>query len=719
MASPNPHEPFKALGPVEWNDVPQDSLPQFLDDIFSETQTVIESIPTPTATNTSGATGRARSKTESAALHPSGIQRGVSQRQKAASLSQAVNLRKEWKEIKVNPKENSLGINVYKLSSKDGRGSWFARRSVHEGLSFENWKQGLAMEFAETMKVQGSPGSGNIRGIGADKKVEDKTVEDVTQLQVFQLSAQFPGPTAPRDFVTLLLTTETPAKAADGTRAPRQYMIVSKPCVHPDCPPRQGFIRGYYESVEIIREVPSEMPPPKRFLSSDDLGRNDGRRLSTSAGSDTEQEGPSMAVEWLMVTRSDPGGSVPRFLIEKGTPPGIVGDAGKFLKWVTAQALRDLSRECEDDTCEETEQSEDTERTERTGKTERVEGTEGTESDKEKKPELPRRPITSQIRHHEHLLHERLHQELLRHEQEAIPSSSGLYEIIAGAIGAAGSLVASGLFSPFRTFSDVESNDGSHSEIPQIQEEDDEDDHDQHDKHSQNDQHDQNGQNYRDDQHDQNDQNDKEDNESDTSETSSIRTFASALERSLTEHKTPESITETQSETSHSNPSTQQEKELKKLQARRRKLDEKVAKLQERQHHRLQGEKEKDAATIAKLREKHEREVAKQEEKYRRELRRLEEKREAEQRKAEERKRKALEKEERANLAIELEKVKAERDLARKQVEILESQVGELQAQNTMLVRKLGQMGVLKRGDSTSSMKSLMKLDAKASPLVP
>ena len=32
-------------------------------------------------------------------------------------------------------------------------------------------------------------------------------------------------------------------------------MVVSKPCVHPHCPPRQGIIRGQYESVELIREV--------------------------------------------------------------------------------------------------------------------------------------------------------------------------------------------------------------------------------------------------------------------------------------------------------------------------------------------------------------------------------------------------------------------------------------------------------------------------------
>lgn len=176
------HEPLAAMGPVDWDQVPQDDLEDFLADIFSETQTVIESIPAPATRAAPSGGGRARSKTESAASGPD-IQQALSQRQKASAISQAQDLRKEWKEIKVNAKENPLGINVYKLAAKDGRGAWFARRSVHEGLSFDDWKTGLSVEFAETMKIQGSPGSGNIRGIGADKRVEDKNIDDACRLQ--------------------------------------------------------------------------------------------------------------------------------------------------------------------------------------------------------------------------------------------------------------------------------------------------------------------------------------------------------------------------------------------------------------------------------------------------------------------------------------------------------------------------------------------------------
>src|SRR6201999_4204452 len=47
-------------------------------------------------------------------------------------------------------------------------------------------------------------------------------------------------------------------------------------------------------------------------------------------------------VEWIMVTRSDPGGSVPRFLVERGTPGGIVADASKFLNWACAKDIEDF-----------------------------------------------------------------------------------------------------------------------------------------------------------------------------------------------------------------------------------------------------------------------------------------------------------------------------------------------------------------------------------------
>jgi len=85
-------------------------------------------------------------------------------------------------------------------------------------------------------------------------------------------------------------------------------MVVSIPVSHPDAPPRNGMVRGYYESIEMIREIP---------MSDGDPETN--------------------PVEWIMITRSDPGGGIPRFMVERNVPSSIVQDAVKFLDWACAR----------------------------------------------------------------------------------------------------------------------------------------------------------------------------------------------------------------------------------------------------------------------------------------------------------------------------------------------------------------------------------------------
>ena len=93
-------------------------------------------------------------------------------------------LQKEWgKPVKLNAKDNPLGMAVYKLAGKDGNGAWFARRSVHEGLGFKKWKLGLQREFPETLEVQGGPGEGNIRGIGGERRIERRSIEGVGTIE--------------------------------------------------------------------------------------------------------------------------------------------------------------------------------------------------------------------------------------------------------------------------------------------------------------------------------------------------------------------------------------------------------------------------------------------------------------------------------------------------------------------------------------------------------
>ena len=61
----------------------------------------------------------------------------------------------------------------------------------------------------------------------------------------------------------------------------------------------------------------------------------------------------SNPVEWTMITRSDPGGNVPRWMVERGTPAGIIGDATKFLDWackLDAPATKDDDDDDDDET---------------------------------------------------------------------------------------------------------------------------------------------------------------------------------------------------------------------------------------------------------------------------------------------------------------------------------------------------------------------------------
>lgn len=520
-------------------------------------------------------------------------------------------------------------------------------------------------------------------------------------MAVYHVSARFPGPTTPRDFVTLIMMPreEEKGKGRKG-RVPRQFMVVSRPCDHPDCPPRSGFIRGTYESVELIREVPVEKPL-RRVRSSIDLSREevkgalDGEHLSKEAvlraakramGDEVESEGEGrtvsfrldddgdagdteMAIEWLMVTRSDPGGSVPRFMVEKGTPGGIINDAGRFLKWLSSQTMEDLRKPQTHRTS-----SADKEETKLTG-----------ESPAEKSAEEV--PAATSVQD------QLANGETEDGEEQPPATNSGIYGLLTSALGAATSAVASRVaaFAPtsIPTDSDISDYDSDDSEASFASAEDGTASHPVTPL-----------------------PNNQESLETavapdNKSTRSAHSTFSEATSNTLSREPTP-------SIGAISHAQSQHEKELNKLQQRMRKAQEKLERAQARRRAKHGNnnnknnsngdttqpesdnpkDKEKDDEALAKLREKHAREVARQEEKYRRELQRLAEKRAAEERKAAERRRKAAEREERADLAMELERVKAERDVARKEVEMLRERVGELQGQNTMLVARLGKEGV-------------------------
>lgn len=415
--------------------------------------------------------------------------------------------------------------------------------------------------------------------------------------------------------------------------------------------------------MELIRELPSGKSGPKRTLSGTNLAAGNASdpsmaKTSTSAkevtGTVGSDERAPAKIEWLMVTRSDPGGSVPRFMVEKGTPPGIVNDAGKFLNWLTARSGDDKPEQSINEAGADAKIS-----------TENVPSNAEPADASSAIAELPSTPV-------------RARHQPSDPQQEPVQTGYGLYDMITGAFGAATSAVSGGFGRQFSTEESgaqslpPEQPAASQSPPP----------------------------NY-------------------SSDASSIRSFTSALEKSMTQAEGNDSIHSSQSDdhsASNGGGGLPQEKELRKLQERRRKLEEKTARMQEKLESKRNGDREKDAAALAKVREKHEREIAKQEAKYRRETKRLEEKREQEERRAEERRRKAAEREERSSAKAELERVRAERDLALKSVELLESQVGELQGQNTMLVAKLGRLEAAASGLSVASRESEGREDGQGTP---
>ncbi|KAK6582749.1 hypothetical protein PZA11_005157 [Diplocarpon coronariae] len=688
------HDALRSLGPLDIADTRLDDLNSFLVDAFSKGQLLVDSVPI-AAPSEDTSPHEGRSRASPSASSASEISPSVAR--SAPPPPNVEVLQKEWKQVKMSPRDNPLGMSVYKLGGKDGKGAWFARHSVHEGLGFTKWRKGLEREFPESMKLKGGPGEGNIRGIGGERRVEYKNIAGVGKLEVYLLSAQFPGPTTPRDFVTMFMTSDEalPARSRGETDVPRNFMVISRPCTHPDTPVRDGYIRGQYESVEFIREVPiyrapeksasaPNLPPTRKrassTLSGDAILRNAKKNHSTpngavgtlipddaaseddqsdsrargktisfdkSRGSDTkgesadippeEDESECNPVEWIMITRSDPGGSVPRFMIERGTPGGIVSDASKFLDWACAKDLGEVGS----DSGSQLDGSDDREK-------------------------------VAQDRYH---MHPRDHEHDLQNYQtnghlsgiEEAPaakievteekrtlsatmppddhSNDGLYGLVTDVAGAAGSFIAS------HTPAIIAYN------VPHATPE-------------------------------QTIESSRRESVSSESSVSSIGSFTSALENY-------ESGNDASTTESHAPSRTVslQDKELQKLEEKKRKIDEKLSKTREKELNKKSEDGAKEEEAIKKAEEKHGREKRKQDEKYKKGIEKLERKRVKEELKAEERRKKIADKNERARLLRELEELKAEVGILRKEKEILRGQVGDLQAENTSLAARIGRLG--------------------------
>ncbi|KAF2219788.1 hypothetical protein BDZ85DRAFT_186335, partial [Elsinoe ampelina] len=325
------HEALQYLRPTDFSDVPLDNLTEYLKSHLDAGELICNSVPEPNGGEPFESSQPLHSEPD---IANSSKDISVSKARAPTPHELHVKLQESWgKPVKISASTNPLDVKVYKMAAHDKFGAWFARRSVHEGISFSRMRKAMKWEFLESMAVQGGPGAGAVRGLAVDSRLEKKKVGQLGQMEVFQLSAQFPGPTTPREFITLLMTSEnalSEKSAADGKHIPRHLMILSKPCEHQDAEERSGYIRGRYESVEMIREIPLHKRSGKAASTSNLLEKHSEQKSG-------RERGNLNPIEWIMITRSDPGGGIPRFMVERGTPAGIVGDVAKLFDWACSK----------------------------------------------------------------------------------------------------------------------------------------------------------------------------------------------------------------------------------------------------------------------------------------------------------------------------------------------------------------------------------------------
>ncbi|KAK4635375.1 hypothetical protein CLAFUW4_00256 [Fulvia fulva] len=644
------------LGPVDWNDVPQDNLEQYLTDTFAAGELICNSVPqVPEGTPFHDSKphhhepNTAKSHKEMHSSHA----RGHPPHEEHAKLA------KQWgKPMKFKKETNPLDVSLYKMAGHDRHGAWFARRSVHEGLGFDKFKRAMLREFPQSLSVEGGPGAGAIRGLAADRRLERIDVKGVGKLEVYQLSSVFPGPVTPRDFVTLLLssdgvlTDKSAAELEGGKRhVPRHFMLISKPVQHPDAPARSGLVRGQYESVELIREVPlapSKSKSTPNLLSSNGTSeqhtRERGHTVGTAnvkgasasdqhldvPGSSGEGDPELNPVEWIMITRSDPGGGLPRFLVERGTPEPMIQDVHKFFDWACSLDHRPHPDEGFEE--QEKESISNAHTTDQVS-TQTTSYTPNGDNQEESKLAPPIRSATGPV--------------------PRPNSQGGIFNNITRAIGtgidtyAPAAVAVADRVSPYLNSGEVDSSD-------------------------------------------------------DSSDTSSVDSFMSAEEmRRIStapeEPKRPTDSTDVLSIASadlsdlpkDTKDMSHHEKEVYKITQKRERLEQQLARKRMEQEQKLKQTQEKGESESSKQKEEMEKKLKKTEEKHKRELEKLEQKKAKELRKVEDKRKKKDEQHKLSLVTRERDEFRSQVDLYRRENSLLQEQVADLQKQNTLMAQKL------------------------------
>lgn len=492
-------------------------------------------------------------------------------------------------------------------------------------------------------------------------------------------------------------------------------MVISKPCIHPDCPPRDGFVRGYYESIEFIREIPSkitrsssttdlprlsqdlERPPSsehaalvrnaqrtlERGGSGEEMlanmeadgqvplakavlvreGRKRGKTISfaESRGSrakgeavdthDNESHAPAEQnpVEWVMITRSDPGGSVPRFLVERGTPASIVEDACKFLDW----ACKKEHPVKEDYGEKSLDVDQEIERKGIHPETLQQYHTNGHLAGIEDVSQSADSSIT-------------LTDENTRPLDAIAPEPVQEGGIMSSLTNAAVAGIES--YAPQAVIDRLPGHQAETTSSSWLS-------------------------------------NNAQDPTSDGDDTAPKRpSFASTTDDasfySIEEPSDDASSASPESKrtTSEVNPTvTRQDRELTKFLERKKTLDQKLTQTKVKETKDKDDLTSKEEDRIRKAEEKHAREVAKHEQRYQKEVAKIEAKRVKDEQKEAERKKKAEEKDEKVKLTRERDAARLELEKTKQERELLKEQVGALQRENTALVSKIGKLEMGKK----------------------
>ncbi|KAL8948774.1 MAG: hypothetical protein Q9222_005071 [Ikaeria aurantiellina] len=705
------HSALQNLGPVDFSSVPTETpqAQEYLQNLFTQAQIIIDSVPPPIEAPSTPARPRSNTATSNVS---SASDLSASAARSEPIDSANIPLQKEWsKPIKLGAKENPLGMSVYKLGGKDGRGAWFARRSVHEGLGFRKWKLGLQREFPETMEVQGGPGEGNIRGIGGERRVEKVTVDGLGTIEALDTSASSSSPGRGQE--------RSPSRPS---KAPRHFMVVSKPCIHPDCPPRDGYVRGHYESVEFIREIPvkptksssttdlphlawpSDTTPSvekaalvrsaqqtlEKGGSGDDMlakmsanghvplakdvlvqeGRKRGKTISFAESRGVRAKGEAVdtphdefddpaernPVEWIMITRSDPGGSVPRFMVERGTPAGIVSDASKFLDWACKKEhpvkddYGEKALQVDQDIARKSSQVEGLEQYQTNGHLAGLEEEEVPAS-AESSMTLTEGVITSPST------------KTAEQGQEEGVISTLASAAVAGLESYAPQAVLDRLpghqqeVSSSSWLSNNPESAASNGTTVALE-------------------------------------------AASIASTSDSASFASAEDHFDVDDDASSTSPKSLDSTPKKSPAAggdRHRRELSKFEQRKKALDDQLARTREKETKDKAELTSREEDRIRKAEDKHARETAKYEQRFQKEVAKLEAKRQKDEQKGIEKKKKAEDKDEKVRLTKERDGARSEVDTLKKEAELLKDQIGALQKENTALVSKIGKLEVGKK----------------------